>query len=116
LEQIDNDPSVIPDHILLKVNEKVDRALRKDPLADQVYYNTTEGKLEYFDLRECQQLMTTKSMWERFSGVFSHKETMIKRYDQLAELRNTLRHARSLNDVVRMEGEAAIRWFKDILG
>jgi hypothetical protein len=37
------------------------------------------------------------------------------KYDQLAELRNSIRHSRALSEVVRKEGEAAILWFKEVL-
>ena len=35
---------------------------------------------------------------------------------QLAELRNGIRHSRTVDEVTRKEGEAAILWFKQVLG
>ena len=35
--------------------------------------------------------------------------------DQLSELRNGIRHSRTVGDIVRKEGEAAILWFQTAL-
>jgi hypothetical protein len=47
---------------------------------------------------------------------FPNKETLSKRFDQLAELRNGIRHSRTVDEVTSKEGEAAILWFKRVLG
>jgi len=39
-----------------------------------------------------------------------------KRFDQLAELRNGIRHSRTVDEVTRKEGEAALAWFRQVLG
>jgi hypothetical protein len=38
------------------------------------------------------------------------------KFGQLAELRNSLRHSRTVDEVVRKEGEAAVLWFNAVLG
>ena len=40
---------------------------------------------------------------------------MIGKFNQLAELRNGLRHSRTVDEVTRKEGEAAILWFGQVL-
>lgn len=37
------------------------------------------------------------------------------RFGQLAELRNAIRHSRTLTDVVVKDGEAALLWFDSML-
>lgn len=37
------------------------------------------------------------------------------RFTQLAELRNTIRHSRTVTSIVRNDGEAAISWFQEAL-
>lgn len=71
--------------------------------------------LEYFDLREVEDTLLTNSLWQRFQGIFANKESLLKKFDQLAELRNAIRHSRSVIEVTRMEGEAAILWFSEVL-
>ena len=36
------------------------------------------------------------------------------RFAQLAELRNRLRHSRTVDDVTRKDGEAALLWFRHV--
>jgi hypothetical protein len=50
-----------------------------------------------------------------FEVTFGTKEILNTRCGQLAELRNTIRHNRPLDDVTRKEGEAAVIWFRQIL-
>lgn len=107
--------SLIPPHILLKVDERVSRATKKNAAFDADYYQTLTGKLEYFDLRELQEIITNKALWESFEPRFTNKETLVFKFDQLAELRNSIRHSRTVDEITRKEGEAAILWFKQVL-
>ena len=72
------------------------------------------GKLEYFDLRELQDTITGKEPWIKFEPRFGTKEALNVKFDQLAELRNNIRHSRAVSDVVRKEGEASIMWFTKV--
>ena len=47
--------------------------------------------------------------------MFGTKEMLNTRCGQLAELRNTIRHSRPMNDVTRKDGEAALTWFDQVL-
>jgi hypothetical protein len=40
---------------------------------------------------------------------------VFRRFGQLAELRNAIRHSRDVTAIVRNDGEAAIRWFREAL-
>ena len=53
--------------------------------------------------------------FEQLKSVFKNKETLTKRFDQLCDLRNAIRHSRSVDEIIRKEGEASIVWFKKIL-
>lgn len=98
-ERLDGDHSFLPPH--------VNSAPR---------LTTLDGQLEYFDLRELQDVITSKSLWPRFEPTFRTKETLAGRFSQLAELRNAIRHSRTLTDVAIKDGEAAILWFDGMLG
>ena len=37
------------------------------------------------------------------------------RFNQLAQLRNAIRHSRSVDEVTRKDGEAALLWFEGVL-
>jgi hypothetical protein len=109
------DLSQIPPHVLVKVDERIARATKKNAALDAARYQMLAGKMEYFDLRELQETITSKAPWPKFESRFGTKEALIAKFDQLAELRNGIRHSRAVGEVVRMEGEAAILWFKQVL-
>jgi hypothetical protein len=91
------------------------RAVKKNAALDADRYKTLAGKLEYFDLRELQDTITGKEPWVQFEARFGTKEALNVKFDQLAELRNGIRHSRAVSEVVRKEGEAAILWFRQVL-
>ncbi len=67
--------------------------------------------LEFFDLRELQDTIMSKALWPLFEPRFANKQTLTTKFDQLAELRNGVRHSRAVGDIMRKEGEAAVLWF-----
>jgi hypothetical protein len=102
--------------VLQKIDERLQAAAKKNAGFDLNYYQTLGGKLEYADLREVQDAILSKANWQLFQTRFANKETLAKRFDQLAELRNGIRHSRSVDEVTRKEGEAALLWFRQVLG
>lgn len=115
-EALDGDPAQLPPHVLQKVEERLQVAAKKNAALDSERYATLAGKLEYADLRELEGTITSKALWTRFEGRFANKETLVKRFGQLADLRNGIRHSRSVDEVTRKEGEAAILWFEQVIG
>ena len=109
------DPSLIPSHVLQRINERIDRVLKKNPALEPDFYETLLGKLEFFDLRELQETIAGKSLWNKFDSRFVNKETLNAKFNQLAELRNGIRHSRTVDNVTLKEGEASILWFNQIL-
>ena len=109
--KLDDNPAQIPPHIAQKVEERISRALKKNASMDAGQYTTVAGMLEYFDLREIQDTIVSKPLWLDFEASFANKESLATKFDQLAELRNGIRHSRSVSEVTRMEGEASILWF-----
>ncbi|MFC1776126.1 DUF262 domain-containing protein [Pseudomonadota bacterium] len=114
-EEIGPKPQEVPQHLLARAKDRLDQMLSRDFTKRREDYQNTEAVLEFFDLRELEATITSKTQWGEFQETFGHKELMIKRFGQLAELRNALRHSRSVDDVIRKEGEAAILWFQKIL-
>ena len=108
--------SKLPPHVIQKTDARIQTALKKNPALDANLYETLAGKLEYADLRELQDTVTNKALMPLFRSRFANKETLVKHFDQLAELRNAIRHSRTVDEVTRKEGEAALLWFQQILG
>ena len=107
--------SALPQHVLQKIDERIQRAAKKNAALDLDFYKTLEGKLEYCDLRELQDAIMSKAAWPNFQPRFLNKESLTWKFGQLAELRNSIRHSRTVDEVTRKEGEAALIWFKKVL-
>ena len=114
-EVLSGDVHRLPPHVLNKVDDRIQAASKKNPALDATHYQTLGGRLEYADLRELQDTVTNKSLTPQFKSRFSNKEMLVKRFDQLAELRNGIRHSRTVDEVTRKEGEAAVLWFKQVI-
>jgi hypothetical protein len=112
---LEGNAAKLPLHIFQKIEERLQAAAKKNAALDLNHYGALPGKLEYADLRELQEAVLSKASWSSFAPRFGNKETLAKRFDQLAELRNGIRHSRTVDDVTRKEGEAAIIWFEQIL-
>ncbi len=115
-ETLDGDPSQLPHHVRQKIGERLQIAARKNAALDGEHYESLGGKLEYADLRELQDTITNKGLWHRFEGRFANKEVLARRFGQLADIRNGIRHSRSVDEITRKEGEAAILWFEQVTG
>jgi hypothetical protein len=113
-EALDGDAAQLPPHIAQKIDERIQTAARKNAALDVNRFSTLAGKLEYADLRELEATITSKALWARFEECFVNKETLLKRFSQLAELRNGIRHSRSVDEITSKEGEAAILWFQQV--
>ena len=71
--------------------------------------------LEFFDLREIQDLIISKALWDKFQPIFLNKDNLVQKFNQLAELRNGIRHSRTVDEIVQKEGEASIMWFNKVI-
>jgi hypothetical protein len=110
------DSTQLPPHVLGKIEERILRATKKNASFDTDFYQTAAGKLEYCDLSDLKDIVTAKASWSRFQPRFGNKETLFGKFGQLAELRNGIRHSRTVDEITRKEGEAAVLWFEQVLG
>jgi len=105
----------VPQHIQQKVQQRVDSDIKKKTNSNIEDYNTFEKRVEFFDLREYQDTITSKSNWDMFASIFKDKNNLNIRFNQLGTLRNGIRHSRGISEIEQMDGEVAIKWFKTIL-
>lgn len=113
--ELDGDENGLPSHVSAKAKDRIQRKAKKNAGMDLEEADTLPGMLEFCDLRELQDTIVNKKLWPLFEPHFSHKETLINRFDQLGELRNGIRHSRSVDTVTQKDGEAAILWFEKAL-
>lgn len=110
-----SDASRLPSHVLQRVEERLQANAKRDAALDLDRYQSLPGKLEYCDLRELQDTIANRGLWPAFEPRFLNKESLAAKFGQLAELRNGLRHSRTVDEITRKEGEAAILWFEHVL-
>lgn len=113
---LENDVDQLPSHIAQKLAESIQRAAKKNAAIDVENYHDLVNRLVFADLRELQEIITSRATWARFEPRFTNKETLNGKFGQLAELRNSIRHSREADEITRKEGEAAILWFQQVLG
>ena len=112
---LDGSPELLPSHIRDKIELRVRAALKKNPALDSEMYATLAGQLEYADLRELEDIAKSKALRPRFDVLFPNREALVKHFDQLAELRNGIRHSRAVDELTQKQGEASILWFRKML-
>ena len=109
------DPSRLPPHVNQKADERLASAAKKNVTINLKEYRRLPHKLEFCDLRELADSILNKSLWPEFQPLFVNKETFLGKFDQMAELRNGIRHSRTIDAIIYMEGEAGILWFEHVL-
>ena len=112
---LEDDAGRLPPHVLQRADERIQTAAKKNANIELEQYRQLSRRLEYCDLRELQDIILSKSLWRGFEKKFGNKGTLSAKFGQLAELRNGIRHSRSVDEVTRKEGEAAILWFEHVL-
>lgn len=115
VERLDADAELLPHHVRTKIDGRLTSAARRNPTMNEANYQTLAGMLEYADLRELEDTVTSKANWDRFADLFSTKEQLSNRFNQLSGLRNAIRHSRAVDEVTRMDGQAALSWFGSLI-
>ena len=105
----------VPSHVQEQIEIRIQKDSRTNHLFDHDYANSERGKLDFSDLRHLQTIISAKPFWQNFESKFKTKQILEQKFKQLTDLRNGIRHAREVNNVVKMEGEAAIIWFSELL-
>ena len=115
--QIDSEQykELIPTHISDKVMKRIQNTLKKNPHLSIEDFSTTKQKLEYFDLQEYCDVIVSKSSWSLFEQKFGNKTLVMEKFSKLGELRNSIRHSRSVSEVTLLEGKASMIWFNNLL-
>jgi hypothetical protein len=114
-EALNDDPAALPSHIQQRIKERLQGVVTKNPALDLKQFQTLASQLPYADLRELQDILVSKAWWSYFQSRFGSKELISIRFDQLAELRNSIRHSRSVTEIARKDGEAALLWFQQVM-
>ena len=71
--QLDADAALLPRHISDKLHNKIGDAARRNPAA-ATNLGALHAILQYSDFRELQDIITAKTLWDRFEPAFGTKE------------------------------------------
>ena len=113
--ELDAYNELIPNHIKEKVNSRIKNWLGKNPGEDKEQFRSLRRRMDFFDMQEYKDVIVSKTAYTSFSDVFGSKGTLEIRFNQLAEIRNSIRHSRDVSDATIKDGEAAIVWFGSII-
>lgn len=105
----------IPQHIYDKIKGRIEREKRRNPGAVDNGIQKREYWMQFSDLQELQQILTSKATWNVFEPTFISKEKVTHEFNDLAALRNGIRHSREIDRITQMKGEASLLWFKQQL-
>jgi hypothetical protein len=116
-EAAEEDPYIefISQNIREKVDGRLLNWLMKNPGEDSTQFKSIRRKLDFFDLQEYKDIIVSKPVWQVFESNFGSKSVLENRFNQLAELRNSIRHSRDITEATLKDGEAAISWFNSVL-
>jgi hypothetical protein len=111
----EGDINRLPPHVKQKIDERLHSQAKKNAALYVTQYEDLLSRLEFSDLRELQDITLSKTLWVKFETRFGNKEALATKFDQIAGLRNGIRHSRSVDEITQKEGETGIIWFERVL-
>lgn len=102
----------LPGHLLRKIDNRVTREVKQKPQYKEEDFDTLKDQIQFLDLPDYFAIMATSDNWQRFEGIFGNKTQLQDRVNKLSNLRNRIRHSREITETDRLDGQAAISWFK----
>lgn len=106
----------LPPNIYDKVNQKINRERKRNLSVVEENINKGDFWIQFTDLQELQQVITSKQYWQEFEGNFGSKDKLTNEFNDMANLRNAIRHSREADQITKMKGEASILWLKQQIG
>lgn len=105
----------IPPNIYDKFTQKLSRERKRNPSLVNDNIENAAYWMQFSDLQELLQIINSKIHWSEFELMFGTKDKLTTEFNDMANLRNALRHSRDVDTIVRMKGEASILWLKQQL-
>lgn len=106
----------LPSNIYDKLNQKISRERKRNPSAVEENIEKATYWIQFTDLQELQQVITSKQYWQEFEGNFGSKDKLTNEFNDMANLRNAIRHSREADQITKMKGEASILWLQQQIG
>lgn len=104
--------SIIPSDIKMKVQDKAQEYLRKNPSKTWLDLSTADS-LSFCDIMDYSNIILKN--WPLFEVTFRSKFEVEKRFIAFKDFRNAVKHNRDIDAVLQRDGEAALEWFSQAL-
>ena len=102
----------VPADIQDTVNKKMQEIMKRHPYKLEEY-DRDDVRIEFLDVMDYVKIIL--SNWQLFGRYFGSKGEVEKHFLALKNYRNPIKHGRSLNEVDKRTGEAAVLWLENIL-
>ncbi|OAV45809.1 DUF262 domain-containing protein [Lewinella sp. 4G2] len=102
----------VPSHLVPKVQRRIEREAKKNPALFEEQGDSAAYWFQFLDLQELKDIMLSKQHWSLFEGRFGSKTVLANEFSDLGNLRNGIRHSRSIDPVTEKKGQGAILWFE----
>jgi len=103
---------IIPNDIKMKVQEKVEEYLKKNPSKTWLDLSTFD-RLSFCDIMDYSNIILKN--WQLFEETFRSKFEIEKRFIAFKDFRNAVKHNREIDIVLQRDGEASLEWFSQAL-
>lgn len=78
-------------------------------------YDLLKDAVDFADIEHLKLLIIKDANWQYFKSIFKTKEATEKYFNQLSQLRHTLKHSRKMTELVKLEGKASLEWFNQVV-
>lgn len=113
----DSYAAVFPSDSKAKTKRGIRKMVEKYPNLKEDKLTTIEAGLEECDMSDYQAIILKRENWPQFAKRFKSESAVRKRFEQLTDLRNALRHEKkiALSEVLQHDGHAALLWLEQAL-
>lgn len=78
-------------------------------------YDLLKDAIDFADIEHLKLIILKDTNWQYFESIFKTKAATEKYFNQLSQLRHTLKHSRKLTELVKLEGMASLEWFNQVI-
>lgn len=104
-----------PSNVQEYIEEHINRILRQKPYSKYSDFDSFSSRLSEMTLHQIESIITRKTNSEYFKDTLGDRNKLQQKFAQLRPFRNDIGHYKEGDEVQKLEGRAAIKWFLRIL-
>ena len=97
------------------IRRRIKQHVDQHPREKMDDYKLLKNAIEFTDIEHLKLVILKESNWEYFESIFKSKDATEKYFNQLSQIRHTLKHSRKMTELVKLEGMASIEWFSQVI-